>query len=163
MTRIKNLVSHDRISIGLLAAILCSCLVALSSAATSTPASIPERLLDCVRGANPTYYQWPDSAFPNCNAIEVSALLGQGITAMAWNACIAEGTVCIQCANLLNHDLEWYNNGNYPAVYPKPVEEASCTDEDSYSGECKLIGGNLSCYEIETLTCTYGAIVYGRE
>jgi hypothetical protein len=72
MIRIKNLVGHDRILLGMLAAALCSCLVALTVVATPTPASIPEKLLTRVRGANPTYYAWPDSTFPNCNSLEVT-------------------------------------------------------------------------------------------
>ena len=63
MIRIKNLVGHDRISIGLLAAELC--LVpggAEPRRPLPLPASIPERLLDRVRGANPSYYRAPTQA-----------------------------------------------------------------------------------------------------
>jgi len=165
MVRIDKLVNHDRISIGLLAATLFSCLVALTVAATPTPASIPERLLDRMRGANPAYYRYPDSTIPNCNALEVAELAENGTDAVPWNGCTDStfGWLCITCAQQYNYDLK-RGTGN-PDVYPRPIQAVSCNvaNDGSISGECVISGGSMICFGEDEFDCDVLAASYNTE
>ena len=167
MIRIKKLVNHDRISIGLLAATLCSCLVALTATATTTSASIPERLLDRVRGANPSYYRAQDPRYPTCNSIQCAWLLAEfGITAVPWDACNAGNinTTCIQCAPQPNWDLV-LGDGS-PNAFPRPAGSVSCNPPaDGNSGTCQLVGNNLvpGCVLTDGYVCDVFASVYSTE
>lgn len=99
MNRIRSLVNHEWISAGLAAVALFSCLLALTAAASPTLTPIPERLLERVQGANPAYYQYPNSSYPNCSALEAAYLtvLGYGTTVPA-SGCNAANinTSCVQ-------------------------------------------------------------------
>jgi hypothetical protein len=164
MMRIRDLVTGDRISIGLLAAALFSCLVALTAAATPTPASIPERLLDRVRGANPAYFQTPNPTYGNCSYLEAALLSANGIPATAWTGCNLgnSGLVCVQCANQSNYVLKTPNPNGFPPVYPKPNYLAPCDTGNSQYGSC-VVFPKVSCNFTDTYTCTVGANVYGYE
>ncbi len=150
---VSGFVRSDRMSTGLLAAALFSCLVALAAAASPALAPIPERLLERVQGANPNYYQSPTTGAPNCSALEAVYITDQGTTAVAGNACIALNTVCVTCDTQTNYSLYSLSYGS-PDVFPKPSLAVSCdrTGRNTW-GTCQLVGGNLACTNDNDYTC----------
>ncbi len=164
MIRIKNLVGHDRISIGLLAVALVSFLAALTVTTTTSFSAIPERLLDRVRGASPSWFRTVNPTLPNCTALMVFQLTSAGFTVVAWTGCNAAniGTTCIQCANVPNYQLN--ATPGTPLAYPKPVESSECNGgSGSSSGTCQLIGGNPACNLMNGYDCDQYAFYYTLE
>jgi hypothetical protein len=158
MIRIKNVGGYDWASVALLATALLSLLTAAAIMARSHPSAIPERLLDRVRGANPSYYRSIDQ-YTNCTTwnIYYGGLTGY----VPYYGCTALNTPCVTCASKANYDLN-YGTGT-PLAFPKPIGIVDCNNPAGWEGTCGFMGTNLACFFSQGYDCDQYASNFNLE
>jgi hypothetical protein len=156
MKSIRSLRSYDRISVGLIVTALLSVSAAAAVLHQSSASAIPDRLLDRVRGGNPSYVR-AINQYQNCTIWNVDINNESGGTLVPYTDCIPAGATCIQCVALANYVL---NPGpGSPLAWPKPIQAIDCNNPGGNQGTCTLVSGSLVC----NLSAAYNCDQYAQK
>ena len=144
----------------LLVIALASLSAAMVSAGSPAPTTIPDQLLDRIRGSNPG---WTTQNNHDCTYINVQFINMGGGGIVGFGDCPSHpGAACITCAMgqaFWNYNLVM-NNGFQPPVFPKPPLGQPCNPPGGASiGTC----GPIGCAANGVFNCQVPANQYGAE
>jgi len=163
MSTIGKVLGCERVSLALAVTALLALATALAAVRLSGQPAIPDRLTDCVRGANPAYWRAGNPNGGNCTSWNVYIANSAGDNYVTFYNCTQAGQTCISCALQNNYVLK-LAPGN-PACYPKPIGVISCNNASGSGaqGTCTMEFGSLMCDLTGNYDCDQYALTYNLE